>query len=115
MGITYYDYSSYYPAGTVSGQSIAAGIDTTDQSFVDITVSLGRVPSQFIVPDVVGKSYETAKKLLWKSGLKEGTITYQVYDKLIPYTVISQSIEPGSKVAKGKPVDLVVSLMEEES
>lgn len=115
IGETYYDYSNYYPAGTVSKQSIAAGVDTTDQSFIDITISLGRVPSQFIVPDVVGKSYDAAKKQLWKSGLDVGTVTYQVHKMLIPYTVISQSIEPGSKVKQGKAVNLVVSLMEEES
>lgn len=115
MGETYYDYSNYYPAGTVSKQSIAAGIDTTNQSSIDITISLGRIPSQFIVPDVVGKSYDAAKKQLWKSGLDVGTVTYEVHKMLIPYTVVSQSIEPGSKVKKGETINLVVSLMEEES
>jgi beta-lactam-binding protein with PASTA domain len=115
IGNTYYEYSNYYPEGTVSKQSISAGIDTTNKSIVDISVSLGRIPSEFIVPNVVGKSFDTAKTLLWKSGLEVGSVTYQLHEKLIPYTVISQAVEPGSKVKQGKPIDLVVSLMEEKS
>jgi beta-lactam-binding protein with PASTA domain len=114
IGNTFYEYSNYYPEGTVSKQSIPAGIDTTSHSVVDISVSLGRIPSEFIVPDVVGKSFDAAKTLLWKSGLEVGSVTYQVNEKLIPFTVISQAIEPGSQVKQGKPIDLVVSIMEEE-
>ena len=44
-----------------------------------------------------------------------GNVTYQIHDKLIPYTVVSQSLEPGSTVEQGKAVDLKVSLMEDES
>ncbi len=104
-----YDYSSYYPDGVVADQSIPPGTEVAVGTKVRLTVSLGPMPSEFIVPNVVGKSLDEARKAIKKAGLTVGKIVYQESDELLPDTVIEQSLEPGTKVSAGDTLDLVVS------
>ncbi len=114
IGDVFYKYNDYYPGGVVCNQSIPPDSTVVEKTVVDITVSLGRLPGRFLVPDVVGKSLKTAKKLLGKAGLKIGSVTYKVNNKLIPDTVIEQAIAPGQEVSQGQEIDLVVSQLEED-
>ena len=114
MGDMFYEYSNYYPKGVVCGQALPEGTEAVEQTAVDITLSIGRLPDRFIVPDVVGKSLDTARRLLLQAGLKVGSISYKVQRNLIPDTVISQSVEPGEEVNQGRSIDLVVSRLEED-
>jgi beta-lactam-binding protein with PASTA domain len=112
VGEIFYEYSDYWLNGVVCDQSYPEGAEVVEQGVVDITVSLGRLPSRFVVPNVIGKSLETAKKVILQAGLKVGTVTYEVRDQLIPDTVIRQSIESDEEVSRGQSIDLVVSQLE---
>jgi len=114
QGDVFYEYDNYYPAGVVSNQSLAEGMEVSEKTSVDITISIGPFPSRFVVPDIVGKSLDVAKTVLLKSGLRIGSISYEIKKELIPDTVIDQSIEAGKEVRQGQPVDLVVSRLSEE-
>ena len=113
MGEIFYEYVNYPPRGVVYDQSFAEGIEVVEGSQVDITVSMGRRPDRFLVPDVVGKSFETAKRIIHQAGLRVGDVTYETQKQLIPETVLSQSITSGEEVQQGELIDLVVSTLGE--
>lgn len=113
VGQVFYEYNNYYPNGVVSHQSISEKEEVVERTIVDITVSLGRLPTKFEVPDVVGKSLSLAKEMLSKAGLNLGRITYEVQPKLLPDTVIEQAIAPGTEVKQGESVNLILSRMED--
>ena len=104
-----YEHSSYYPEGVVADQSIPPGTEVEVGTRVRLTVSLGPAPSRFIVPDVVGKSLDDARRAIKKAGLTVGKIVYQQSSDLLPETVIEQSIPAGQEVSAGDTLDLIVS------
>jgi len=112
LGDVYYEYHDYHLRGVVSDQSIHASLEVTENTSIDITVSLGREPHRFLVPDVVGKSLEDARKIILKSGLEIGSISFVVKREYVPDTVIEQSLKSGSEVNQGSAIDLVVSRLE---
>ncbi len=113
LGQVFYQYNGYYPNGVVCEQSIPERETIVENTQVDITISLGRVPSRFEVPDIVGKSLALASEVIKKEGLEVGEIRYEVQPKLLPDTVIEQSIAPGTEVKQGEKVDLVLSRLED--
>ncbi len=78
-------------------------------SAVDITISLGEPVANVIVPSLLGKTIETAKREIQKSGLIIGQISYRQNNDLLPNTVIQQSLEAGVSTAYGDTLDIVVS------
>lgn len=111
LGEVNYEFNSYTPKDVVFRQSL---IDTlvTKGTPVDITVSLGRAPTEIIVPNLVGKSHSLASKMIKESGLRVGEITYRVNSKLVADTVLEQQPAAGTKVSQYTPVRLVVSVLE---
>ena len=113
VGSVTHSYNGYYPAGVVCDQSFPEAAEIEQRSAVDITVSRGAQPDRFTVPDVVGKNIETAQKMLWESGCAVGEISQEINRRLVPGTVLEQSIRRGTEVGHGTRVDLVVSRTEE--
>lgn len=111
LGLTTYRRDPFLPDGVICDQSPVSGKTVGVNSRVDIAVSLGVEPMEFIVPDLVGKSEEEALIALQKAGLTVGAIARQATDQLLPNTVISQSREVGLEVAKGDTVHIVVSAL----
>lgn len=109
LGNVDYEYSTFYPEGTISSQSIPPRAEVPQGARVNITVSAGAVPNEFVVPSVDGRPFDEAAKMLRKAGLAVGSVRYEDVDDLLPETVIRQSIEAGTRVEKGARVDLVVS------
>ena len=109
VGKKNYEFSSYFPKGVVTGQSVPEGDTLQVGQSVDFTVSLGDVPEHFIVPNLVGKSLSEATYILLHAGLKVGTVTSEVNNDLLPDTVIRQSVPAGTEVEMGQAIDLVVS------
>jgi serine/threonine-protein kinase len=114
-GDIFYEFHSYYQKGVVCNQAIVEDQEVVALTVVDITVSNGPLPDKFVVPDLRGKSLETAVTLLRKAGLSVGYVSYQTRKNLIPETVINQSIDPAQEVVKGQPVNLIVSRLPESS
>ena len=114
LGEVFYEYDDYYYEGIVSNQQIVPETEVTADTPVDITVSNGRLPTRFVVPDVVGKSLNSAKRLLRQAGLQVGNIVFETKENLIPETVIAQSIDPEEEVNRGTKIRLIVSRLDEE-
>ena len=105
----HYDHSDFYHEGVVSGQNVPTGSEIKFATSIDIIVSAGRLPDQFITPNVIGRSLNEAQKIIIQAGLRVGQITYRDEDDLLPETVLQQSIEADQQVNRGDALDLVVS------
>jgi beta-lactam-binding protein with PASTA domain len=112
LGNVQYAYDDYYPQGVVCGQSLAQDAEAEAKTVVDITVSRGTLPSRFVVPRLVGKNIDTARKMLWEAGLETGRIESEVSLDLVPGTVLAQSVAPGAEVTQGRTVSLTISRVE---
>lgn len=108
-----YRADEFYPDGVVCAQSIEIGQEVAMGTTVDLTVSIGVEPTEFIVPNLIGKSLAEASLALLKAGLIPGRVDKQKTDELLPNTVISQSLEAGMNVSKGDPVNIVISELDE--
>ena len=113
LGEVFYEYNDYSSRGIVTQQSRDPDIEVVAETPIDIWVSNGRLPSRFQVPDVIGQSLSSAKRLLRQAGLRVGNIEFEINENLIPETVITQSIDPDSEVNKGTAIHLVVSELDE--
>lgn len=78
-------------------------------SAVDITVSLGEPVANVKVPSVLGKTLETAKREIQRTGLTLGRIGYRLNNDLLPNTVIDQSPDAGLTISYGDTMDIVVT------
>ena len=88
-----------------------SGTTISRQIEVELFVSKGPKPTHAEVPNLVGESIGTAKKMISESGLRLGKVNYQNNSALLPGTVISQSVAPGSRVKLESSVNLVVSVI----
>jgi beta-lactam-binding protein with PASTA domain len=105
----FYEFSDFYPRGVVISQSIPAGEIAQKQQRVNITVSLGAAPITFEIPNLVGKSLESAEKELEVIGVKISKIKYSYRPQLVPGTVLNQSLPVGTSAAKVESINLLVS------
>ncbi|MBN2201286.1 PASTA domain-containing protein [bacterium] len=112
LGNIQYAFDDYYPQGVVCRQSVVQDTEVDAKTVVDITVSRGNLPSRFIVPKLVGKNIDTARKMLWEAGLETGRIESELSLDLVPGTVIAQSVAAGTEVSQGKAVSLTISRVE---
>ncbi|MDO5576756.1 MAG: PASTA domain-containing protein [Fibrobacter sp.] len=101
-------YAEKTPEGSIVNIIPQTGTTISRQIEVELFVSKGPKPTHAVVPNLVGESIGTAKKLIDESGLKVGKITYPV---LLPGTVVSQSVAPGSRAKLESGVNLVVSVI----
>jgi serine/threonine-protein kinase len=93
------------PPGVVAEQSVPANADVGVGTTVHITISKGVESSDAIVPSIAGLTFDNAKQLLQQAGLTLGQITYKEVEKLLPETVISQSLEANLMVKRGTKID----------
>ena len=71
-------------------------------------------PEYVLVPNLLGKSRDSASGILESVGLYLGTISEDYSDEYDPEQIMSQSHAPGTRVKNGTPVDIVISLGAEE-
>jgi serine/threonine-protein kinase len=109
LGEREYEYVPYEPAEVVIFQSKEPKSLVKAGSTIDITVSLGQAQKNVIVPSVLGKTLDAAKREIQKAGLTMGKVRYKVHNDFLPNTVIDQSISDGQKVSRGEIIDLVVT------
>jgi len=62
------------------------------------------------VPDLTGQSLDRARAVLIKAGLKAGVAEQRENGEAVPNTVIAQSPRAGTKLTKGKKVNLVIAV-----
>jgi beta-lactam-binding protein with PASTA domain/tRNA A-37 threonylcarbamoyl transferase component Bud32 len=92
--------------GLVISQNPAARVTVDMGSPVEITVSTGEAPVE--VPNLVGVDATSASNQLGVLGLRVAT-TRQSSETVPADRVISQNPAPGTELAKGDPVNLVIS------
>ncbi|MBH30838.1 MAG: hypothetical protein CMG71_02470 [Candidatus Marinimicrobia bacterium] len=81
-------------------------------SGLTVIISKGKPPDFYEVPNLFGLSLEKAEKLLTKTGLSLGRVTYRQNEDLVPYTVLGQSIEAGTILDKPVSMDIAVSILD---
>lgn len=108
LGEVYYAASDSSPVNTVISQSLTPGERVKKGSTISITVSTGRESSTIEVPDLSGKSFAEAERILARMGLKVGQIFFQPSSELLPNTIIGQLPLPGTPVDSATTVDLYV-------
>ncbi|WP_462332882.1 Stk1 family PASTA domain-containing Ser/Thr kinase [Schwartzia sp. (in: firmicutes)] len=99
-------YDANVPAGQVAKQSPEAGAVVKEQRVITIYVSKGG--EELTMPDLKGLSKSAVEEKLRKMGLTLGSVYMKESDKDVG-TVLDQDPQPGSKINKGKTVDLTVS------
>ncbi|MBC8215990.1 MAG: PASTA domain-containing protein [Candidatus Marinimicrobia bacterium] len=108
----YTEYNPNYPKGTIAWQSPKGG-DMLKKGFgIHMTVSKGMPPNFFQIPNLFGLSMDNAEKHLKKAGLTLGRVEYRQNEDLIPYTVLSQSIEAETVLDRSMPIDITVSVLD---
>ncbi len=107
----YLEYNPDYPKGTVAWQFPKSGDQIRKGFGLQITISEGLPPDFYQVPQLFGLSLNSAKKKLDNSRLKLGKVTYQQNEDLVPYTVLDQSVSPGTVLNKSSQINLIVSVL----
>ncbi len=106
---TIYEFSEFYPKGVVINQSALPGETVEKNQKVNITVSLGTAPTSLEIPNLIGKSVETARKELEAVNVKLGKIKQVYRSNLVPGTVLNQSVSAGQSALKVDSLNLIVS------
>jgi serine/threonine-protein kinase len=104
-----YVFSDIYHEGTVMGQSYPQGQPIKAGSRIDITISLGKMNQERVVPNVQGKSLYEAREILRALGLKIGQIDYEIRQDILPETVVGQSLPEGTEFSSEVTINLTVS------
>lgn len=99
-------YDDKIPQGKVVGTNPAAGKQVKRGAAITILVSKG--PSPVEIPKLLGTDIQEATTALGKLGLSV-VVAEQIYDDSTAGQIISSDPVPGTKVAKGTAVKVIVS------
>ncbi|AOT68413.1 Stk1 family PASTA domain-containing Ser/Thr kinase [Geosporobacter ferrireducens] len=107
-GLVKYEYNTL-PIGVVISQSPQPKSEVAEGSEISVVVSQGLETKTILMPNLVGKDLNSAKKIIETSGLVWGNVEYKFDNNIAKDDVISQSIAPETEVEEKRVVDLVVS------
>ena len=108
----YKEYNSDVPPGNVTWQYPKGGDMLSRGMGVHLTISLGVPPNFFQAPNVFGLSKKKALLEIEKSGFSLGKVYYRQNEDLIPYTVLDQSLKPGTVLEQAVKIDLTISVLD---
>jgi eukaryotic-like serine/threonine-protein kinase len=101
-------FTNEFPEDVVISQIVQPGSKVKKSSRVDLIISNGQQVGDIMIPDVIGKKLDEAKKLLEEKKLKVGKITYQASD--LPVGQIIDQYPRKDKSAKDNtPIDLFIA------
>lgn len=95
--------------GTVLSQSPEGGVKSTSNKKVDLVLSDGEGKEEVSVPNLGGMTKSQAQKALEKVGLKLGSASEAPSSTYKKGQVMSQNPKAGSKIEKGKSVNVTIS------
>jgi serine/threonine-protein kinase len=107
-----YQYSDQYPADVIVGQYPDVGVPIKPGGRISVNVSLGKKKAGMVVPNFIDKSLYEVKEQVAQLGIRLGNVRYEKRDNILPETVLSQSIKPGTLLEPNMVIDLVVSKIE---
>ncbi len=99
--------------GVVLGQKVMVGTPLAPGSMVPVIVGQYTAPTTMPVPNVTGKPLAEAQKILAANKLNAVVSQEKVTDKSKGNIVLKQQVAPGTALAPGKQVPLVVGRYEE--
>ncbi len=108
----YKEYNSDVPFGNVTWQYPKGGDFLNKGMGIHLKISLGVPPNFFQAPNVFGLSKKKAINELEKAGFSLGKVYYRQNEDLIPYTVLDQSVKPGTVLEKPTVIDLTISVLD---
>lgn len=100
-------FSTTVPAEAIISQDQPAGKSVKRGRVVSIVVSLG--PEIITVPDVQRRSLIEARLLIEQARLSIGELREQYDEEVRGGFVVTQDPQPGARVERGRPLNLVVS------
>lgn len=100
-------YSPNVPAGAVVSQDQPAGKKVKVGRVIGVVVSLG--PELIAVPDIQRRSLVEARVMIDQARLRIGELRAAYNENVKGGFVISQDPQPGARIERGRPVNLVVS------
>lgn len=100
-------YSTEFRPKTVIKQSPKPGTTVKMGRRIFLTVSKGKETVE--VPFLTGRTLRNASMLLMRQGLYLGDTLWDYSSTFLKDTIISQNIAPGSDVAYGDSIDVIVS------
>ena len=106
----YFEFHPNKKEGTIIWQSPKGGDILRKGNGIHLSISKGKPPNFFQVPSLYQLSKTEAEKELKKSGLLLGKIEYKQDTTLIPFTVLDQSIVPGTVLERPVPIDVIISV-----
>ena len=95
------------PPGEVVESSPGAGTKISIPATVNLVISAG--PSTVSLPNLVGRPYAEARRMIEQLGLRVGSVTMDSVSLQLPDHVSSQSPEAGRTVASGARVSLSIA------
>lgn len=116
VGEITYDDDSEEAEGTVLSQDPGSGTEVETGSSVNLVVSSGEgAVTTVSVPDVRGRTQESAQSRLEESGLRLGSVDTAYSDSVEEGLVISQEYDEGTELEEGSSVGVTISLGPEET
>lgn len=104
-----YEFSSDFPDGAVMGQTLVVNDTAAIGDSIMIVISVGRHPSEFVIPDVKGKILSEAAETIARGGFKITEIVYKKNEDYLPDTILDQKPPAGEIVYQGAEIRLLVS------
>ncbi len=105
------DSSDQYERTVVMEQSVLAGMPVVPGDSITITVSLGKRNLKKMMPDLLNKGLEEARRILESQGFIVGKVQTTENSELLPNTVVSQSVLAGKEFPRERiiQVDLMIT------
>ncbi len=101
-------FSNQFPEDFVINQVIQPGSKVKKSTKIDVIVSNGPQIGNIIIPDLVGKTLDEAKRLILERRLKVGKVTYQPSD-LPSGQVVDQYPKKDKSALENTAVDIFVT------
>jgi eukaryotic-like serine/threonine-protein kinase len=109
--ITWYEDEGF-PDGVVVESYPVAGTVMKANTAVQLVVNRLETDIKVDVPNFIGLDLAEAKKLAEETGVLISDIKYRKDERMLPETVLSQSLAPGTKVPKWTEINLIASQSE---
>lgn len=116
VGEITYDDDSEEAEGTVLSQDPESGMEVDTGSSVNLVVSSGEGAVTMVeVPDLRGRTQDSAESSLEGRGLRLGSVDTAYSDSVEEGLVISQQYDEGTELEEGSSVGVTISLGPEET
>lgn len=106
-------YSEDEPEEIIVRCNPLSGSKVSKEIEMELFVSDGPRPTHAEMPNLVGETVGAARQGVEDIGLVIGKVEYANNPSLVPGTVMSQSVPPGTRVPLESGVNIVVSIMRE--